>query len=98
MHETKQQRFDRFHSENPQVYMKLVILAREWRERRGPNAKLGIAALFERYRWEIPDTTTDPDYKISNDHKPYYARLMMRQEADLADIFTLKSSAADRGL
>ena len=86
--------FDRFHSDNPRVYQVLVRLAREWVGRTGRH-KLGIATLYERARWEIALATTDADFKLNNDWRSYYARLIMAQEPDLAGLFDLRASKAD---
>lgn len=86
--------FDRFHRENPRVYQVLVRLAREWIHRTGRH-KLGIATLYERTRWEIAITTSDPDYKLNNNWRAYYARLIMLTEPDLDELFDLRRSEAD---
>ncbi|GAB4677617.1 hypothetical protein [Mycobacterium avium] len=92
--QTMPERFEEFHNENPNVYATLVRLAREWVASTGRH-KLGIATLFERARWEIALATNDPDYKLNNNHRAYYARLIMRQGPDLADLFDLRASEAD---
>jgi hypothetical protein len=87
-------KFDQFHTENPRVYRILVRLAREWVTGTGRN-KLGTKALFERARWEIAINTSDPDYKLNNNYTPFYARLIMYREIDLAGLFDLRVSEAD---
>lgn len=87
-------RFTEFHRNNPGVYQALVRLAREWIASTGQH-KLGIKALYERARWEIVITTGATDFKLNNDYTAYYARLIMTQEPDLADMFNLRKSAAD---
>jgi hypothetical protein len=91
---TTAERFERFDHENPQVYVILVRLAREWVDRTG-RRRLGIKSLFERARWEIALATSDPDFKLNNNYTAYYARLIMQREADLADLFATRRSAAD---
>lgn len=86
--------FDRFHADNPRVYEVLVRLAREWVARTGRH-KLGIATLYERTRWEIALATSDPDFKLNNNFRAYYARLIMLREPDLAGLFDLRASEAD---
>ncbi|OBI95586.1 hypothetical protein A5625_08160 [Mycobacterium sp. 1465703.0] len=88
------ERFEEFHADNPVVYDTLVRLAREWVARTGRH-KLGIATLFERTRWEIALATNDPEYKLNNNWKAYYARLIMRREPDLDELFDLRASEAD---
>lgn len=87
-------RFEQFHQDNPLVYETLCRLAREWLARTG-RRKLGIGQLTERCRWEIALRTNDPEYKINNNYRAYYARLMMANESDLDDLFDTRSSAAD---
>lgn len=87
-------KFDEFHRDNPQVYRILVELARQWVKGTG-RYKLGIGALYERARWEIAIRTSDPDYKINNNFRAFYARLIMHREIDLAGLFELRTSEAD---
>jgi hypothetical protein len=38
---------------------------------------LGALTVLHRIRWETGTATTDPDFKINNNHAAYYARLFM---------------------
>lgn len=87
-------KFERFHAENPRVYEVLLRLAREWSVRTG-GRRLGIGALTERARWELVMETSDPDYKINNTYRAYYARLLMLRNPELRGMFELRTSAAD---
>lgn len=87
-------KFEEFHANNPKVYETLVRLARQWVSTTGRH-KIGIGALTERTRWEIAIATSDPDFKINNSYRAWYARLIMRQEPDLAGLFELRASEAD---
>lgn len=78
--------FWRFHEANPQVYTRLVELARAWKKRRG-GKKLGIGMLFEVLRWEVAMRTAGDQFKLNNNYRSLYARLIMDREADLAGIF-----------
>lgn len=88
------QRFEQFHAENPHVYTTLVRLAREWIVQTGQH-KLAIATLFERARWDIVISTNDPEFRLNNNFRAFYARLMMSQEPDLAGLFEVRVSEAD---
>lgn len=92
--ETTAEKFEQFHQDNPVVYATLCSLAREWLARTG-RPRVGIGQLAERCRWEIAMRTNDPDYKLNNNFRAYYARLIMHNEPDLAGIFELRTSAAD---
>lgn len=87
-------KFVEFHTKSPEVYAVLVRLAREWVLNTGRN-RLGMKALFERARWEIAISTSDPDWKLCNSYTAYYARLLMLQEPDLDGLFELRRSEAD---
>lgn len=87
-------KFDTFNAENPKVYEVLVRLARDWVAFTG-RRKLGIASLFERARWEIAILTKDAEYKLNNDFRAFYARMIMLREPDLAGLFELRQSEAD---
>lgn len=87
-------RFWAFHDKSPEVYSTLVALARQWVARTG-RRRLGIATLFERTRWELAVSTSDPDFKLNNSYRAYYARLIMVRESDLAELFETRKSKAD---
>ena len=89
-------RFHRFHAANPAVYRALVFLAREFRAKR-PSSKMGIGMLYEVLRWNYyMETNSQEEYKLSNDFRAPYARLIMASEPDLADAFNTKSSISDQ--
>jgi hypothetical protein len=54
--------------------------------------------LWERLRWFVHFEVVQEDYQFKlNDHyKEYYSRLIMAQEPDLADFFSLRRSIADK--
>lgn len=89
------QRFRDFHENNPIVYATLVRLAREWVRQTG-RRRLGIAALWERMRWELSIKTTEESPRLNNDYKAFYSRLIMAQEEDLAGVFETRASVADQ--
>ena len=83
-------RFLRFHDLNPDVLPTLAQLAYELKNK--GHSKGSIAMLFEVFRWEVMKRMTDPSasFKISNDYKPYYARLLMDTYPGLKGFFVLK--------
>lgn len=78
--------FWRFHQANPFVYERLVQLAREWVQRRGKR-KVGIGMLFEVLRWEVALRTSGEDFKLNNNYRALYARLIMARNPDLVGVF-----------
>jgi hypothetical protein len=90
---TPQEQFDEFHAENPHVYDELVRSARSTASR--PAAKCGMSLLFGRVRWVLALRTEGDAFKLNNNYAPFYSRLIMAQEPDLAGMFDLRRSYAD---
>lgn len=87
-------KFHAFHEANPHVYKSLVRLARRYKARQH-SRKLGISMLFELLRWDHMMTTTgDAEFKLNNNFRAYYARLIMDAEDDLRGIFNVRESPA----
>jgi hypothetical protein len=82
---TIEEAFLLFHERNPHVYAELVELARR-AARRGVT-RLGIGMLFEVLRWRHSLRTGGDPFKLNNNYRSYYARLIMLRERDLAGIF-----------
>ncbi len=77
-----------FHAANPLVYELLVKYARQWAL---ANAHGSINALFERVRWDFGTTIQPTDgFKLNNNHRAFYARLIETREPDLAGFFRLR--------
>lgn len=87
---TLDQQFEAFHAANPHVYEALRRLALD-AARRG--RRLGIGALFEVLRWQYAMNTTDvdSDYKLNNNYRSFYARLLMEKEPELAGYFETRT-------
>jgi len=90
-------RFLKFHAANPEVYNNLVSLAREFRRKgQNHNRKMGIGMLYEVLRWNYYlSIDSTEDYKLSNDFRACYARLIMEREPDLKDAFNTRTSYVD---
>ena len=84
-----EERFHSFHRANPQVYEALrelsLHLAATGRQR------FGMKALFEFLRFSYALQTRGESYKINNSYAPFYARLLMRNEPQLAGFFNLRT-------
>lgn len=81
-----QLQFEQFHAANPDVYATLVRLARQYRDRVGKCP--GIGMLWEVMRWTVAMETRDATvWKLNNNLRSRYARLIEAQEPDLADCF-----------
>ena len=78
----------RFHADNPQVYTELKRMSFELLER--GRKKWGINSLIEVVRWQIAMNTTDPVFKINNNHGPSYARYLMDMNPELEGFFNTR--------
>ena len=89
-----QDKFLSFHEANPHVYKNLVSMARKLKSK--GIKKIGIGMLFESLRWHYLLETDDPesDYKLNNNYRSRYARLIMSTEDDLFGIFNLRNLTA----
>lgn len=85
---TIREAFLRFHKENPHVYHELVRLTR--RTVRAGATRIGIGMLFEVLRWRHTLRTGGDDFKLNNNYRSMYARLIMRTEPDLNGVFELR--------
>jgi hypothetical protein len=86
-------RFRKFHEGHPEVYAALVRFTREAIARTG-RRRVGIAAVYERARWEL-SLRTSGSPALNNSYKAFYARLIMAQEEDLQGVFETRASVAD---
>lgn len=86
-------KFAEYHAENPQVYAALKKFALQ--ARRAGRDRLSINMLFERVRWETRVVATGDTFKMNNSFRSYYARLLIREEAELAGFFEIRRSRAD---
>lgn len=74
-----------FDVENPHVYELLKQFSAEVR-RRGYDA-YSINSVFERIRWHTDIETTNKTFKLSNNHRAYYARKLMALEREFEGFF-----------
>jgi hypothetical protein len=87
--------FRQFHEANPQIFDRLVELARKakfWGRRH-----YGIAALWEVMRWDFFSKVNSPidEFKLNNNHRAYYARLIMATCPDLDGFFHTRGDEPD---
>ena len=66
----------------------LVALTRAWIARKG-TSRLGIAMVYERARWDVALQTAGDSWRLPNNHRAFYARLIMEQEPDLSDAYVV---------
>ncbi len=88
-------KFEQFHQANLHIYDMLVLLSRRMKAKKNLK-QWSIYAAYElvRYQWNNQTRSFD-DYKLPNEFRPYYSRLIMDQEADLKGFFRVKGEHED---
>lgn len=85
---TIEEMFLAFHHRNPGVYVALRDMTRQAKDR--GRTKIGVGMLFEVLRWNrivagLPDETED--FKLNNNYRSRYARMIMERNPDLDGMF-----------
>jgi|TARA_B110000003_G_C16572990_1_gene505063 hypothetical protein len=83
----------RFHADNPDIYYYIRSMALDLFN--SGYKTWGMKSLIEAVRWQIATTTTDPVFKINNNHAPYYARYLMDMEPQLEGFFKTREVKAN---
>jgi len=88
-------RFYRYHEENPHV-ADWFLSAAQALQKEQHRTRYAIGALTERIRWDIRAGVIKTDgFRISNDIRACYARVILMRDPSLCGLFMLKQSAAD---
>lgn len=89
--EPMEKKFWDFHRSNPSIYDELNALALGMR--RTGQKTFGIDGLFAVVRYQRAIKTVDgaSDFKLCNNYKPMYARLLMECEPELHGFFRIKA-------
>jgi len=82
------QQFKKFHSENPQVWELLQKFTFQIIDKGYKN--YSVNAVFERIRWHTATETSDPEFKLSNNHRAYYSRMFMDKYPEHEGFFRTK--------
>lgn len=84
----KQAEFDKWHADNPLVWKYFEKFALEAVSH--GKKKISHWLIVNRIRWEVYVVTTGKDYKISNGHIAFYARLWRKTYPQHKDLFNIK--------
>ncbi len=90
---TTQERFEEFHRRHPHIYRLLLTYAREAKQR--GFRQYAIKTIWELVRWHsdvITGTGAKEEFRLDNNYPSFYARLLMRNEPDLAGFFHTRES------
>ena len=82
-----EKQFALFHRTNPQVYRELERRARELADKGVPH--FGVSLLYEAMRYSAL-ATEGKDFKLNNNHRALYARLLIYRRPELAGRIELR--------
>ena len=85
--------FAAYHAANPQVYAALRRFALE--AKRAGRPRIGINEVHERVRWHTTVEARHDSFKVNNNWRPFYARLLMHEEPELEGFFETRRASAD---
>jgi len=80
-------KFEKYHKENPQVFLGFKRLAIKMK--RAGHSKYSHVSIIEALRWSI-DLKGGKPFKINNDFKALYARLMLHYWKNFDGFFSLR--------
>ena len=86
------QRFDEYHQMNPHVYDLVKHYAME--AIMAGHKHYGMQSVIERIRWHSKIESTDPDFKINNNHAPFYARMFNAEFPQFGEFFRTRTQGA----
>lgn len=90
---TLSERFESFHDRNPWVYQALEELTRD--EFARGHRRIGIAMLFEVLRWHYGRRTDSDTFRLNNDYRSRYARLLMQSHPEWDQVFATRALTAE---
>ncbi|MFD6343631.1 hypothetical protein ACFWF9_02750 [Streptomyces roseolus] len=90
---TIQEQFEAFHELNPWVLRELENLTARCVEQRWP--RVGIGMLFELLRWRYGEATRGDRFRLNNNFRSRYVRLLLGQHPEWASLFSTRALRAD---
>ena len=77
-----------WHKQNPEVYE--LFKKYTFEAINAGHKHYSAYAIVERIRWHTEVETKGDEFKINNNHRPYYARLFMHHYKDHEGFFRLR--------
>ena len=78
-----------FHRENPHVFKLFERFGSEAHANK--RNRFSAYMIRERIRWYTMIATTGSEFKMSNNHTPFYARLLVLVHPEIRDLFLIKT-------
>lgn len=82
--------FRAFHKANPHIYTAIVDKCREARDR--GFKRWSMDAILNVLRWDRSVKTHNDGFKISNNHRSFYAIMVENRNPDLRGFFIIKAN------
>lgn len=90
---TIQQQFAEFHALNPWVLGALEHLTADYLARGAE--RVGIGMLFEVLRWRYARATDGGDFRLNNNFRSRYVRLLITRRPEWAPVFEVRALRTD---
>lgn len=83
----------RFHEKNPEV---MELFSRFTFDRINKGFKhYSVNGIFERIRWETATAGDESGFKLSNNHRPFYARAWMKMNPEYDGFFRTRHQTSE---
>lgn len=89
------QRFTKFHEDNPGVYQEMVRLARQLKAKGHTHYSCDSLAHVIRFHRKLVDKPDSSGFEINNDYIAIYSRLIMDREEDLKGFFETRKRKSE---
>lgn len=86
-----QKQFELFHKQNPHVLDTIIRIAAHLKDEKNFR-RCGMRLIFNHLRWLYAIKTEGDEYKINNNHSPYYARTIMALRKDMEGFFSVRKT------
>ena len=90
---SNRKKFEMFQKDNEHVLFKLIELC-ELAVSSG-RTKLSMNQMFEVLRWDYSLKTHAQDFKLCNNYRAYFTRLIRKVRPELGNLITSRGSKAD---
>jgi len=91
---TLKDKFLKFHQDNPKVWDLFVQFTFDVIKTGRKN--YSVNAIFERIRWHTDIETNDESFKLSNNHRAYYARHFHEAYPEYTGFFKTKQLRSEQ--
>lgn len=88
-----QAQFEEFHRLNPWVLRALEALTTDYLKRGA--TRVGIGMLFEVLRWRYVAATEGDEFRLNNNYRSRYTRLLIERHPDWEHLFEVRALRTD---